>query len=53
MPKREYHSIRCHVCGKFIGYKEIPDEVEIKYTPDSNRTVEETLFAHNKCIRFY
>ena len=43
---------RCDVCGKFISYKEIDDdEVENKFTPDSEFTIEETLFTHKKCLK--
>ena len=41
--------IRCKVCGKFIGNNEIPDKVIIKFTPDTQFTVENTEFTHKKC----
>ena len=43
------YKIKCNICGKFIKYKEIPGNVEIKYIPDTEYTIEETIFIHNKC----
>lgn len=39
--------IRCDVCGKFIGYN--ITEVNIEFIPDTNYTIEETIFTHKKC----
>lgn len=42
---------RCSVCGKFISYSEIDNnEVKVKYTPDTEYTVEETVFTHLHCL---
>lgn len=42
---------RCSVCGKFISYSEIDkNEVKVEYTPDTEYTVEETVFAHLHCL---
>lgn len=42
--------IRCEVCGRFIGYNEMPENVKIDFTPDTEFTIEETLFTHNHCL---
>lgn len=45
-------SIKCEICGKFIGYKEIDDDkIIINYTPDSEYTIEKTDFTHKKCVK--
>lgn len=44
------NQIKCEICGKFIKYSDIPVLVNIKFTPDTEYTIEKTEFAHNKCI---
>jgi hypothetical protein len=42
--------IRCEVCGKFISYAEIENDlVTVDYTPDTEHTIECTEFTHIKC----
>lgn len=42
---------RCSVCGKFISYSEIDkNEVKVEYTPDTEYSVEETVFTHLHCL---
>jgi len=41
---------RCQVCGRFIKYNEIPKNVEVDFTPDTEFTIEKTLFTHNHCL---
>jgi len=47
--RKEKHDFRCSVCGKFIGYNEIPDNVHTDFTPDTEYTTEEILFTHKHC----
>lgn len=42
---------RCSVCGKFISYSEIDkNEVKVEFTPDTEYTIEETVFTHLHCL---
>ena len=42
---------RCSVCGKFISCSEIDkNEIKVEYTPDTEYTVEETVFTHLHCL---
>ncbi len=41
---------RCDICGKFISYKEIDDNLVTScYIPDTEVTIEETTFTHINC----
>ena len=43
---------KCDVCGKFIGWMDfIMDRVITDFTPDTEYTVEETIFTHRKCLK--
>lgn len=45
------NSMRCEICGKFIGYKELENnEVRYKFTPDTDFGPEYHEFTHEKCI---
>lgn len=49
--KKSNNCIRCAFCGKFISYAELEKgEIKSTFTPDTMFTVEETEFAHIKCI---
>ena len=48
--KRHGEIFRCQVCGKFIGYGEIPENVKVDFTPDTEFTTEETVFTHKHCL---
>ena len=40
---------KCIVCGKYIAYKDIPDKVITKFTPDTEFTTERTEMWHKRC----
>ena len=40
---------KCIYCGKFISYKDIPDEVRVEFVPDTYRSAESTFMWHKKC----
>ena len=40
----------CTVCGKYISYKDIPEKVEVEFTPDTEHTQERTEMTHKKCL---
>jgi hypothetical protein len=43
---------KCFICGKFISYKDIEnDKVHGVYTPDTEYSIEETVFTHINCIK--
>lgn len=49
---KKNYSIRCSVCGRFIGQKEIDQsKIEIKFIPETEFTKEETIFTHRSCLR--
>ena len=41
--------IKCDVCGKFISYADIPDNVEQSYTPETEYTTEDIGMWHKEC----
>jgi len=42
---------KCRTCGKFISHHEfINGDVNIKFIPDTNFTVETTECYHKKCL---
>ncbi len=43
--------IKCDLCGKFIAYKDIPNNVKYTFTPDSEFTIETHEFIHKKCLK--
>lgn len=41
---------KCEICGRYIGASEFDrDEIIVDFTPDTEFTVEETIFTHKKC----
>jgi hypothetical protein len=41
---------KCMYCGRFIALQEFMDEsAKLKYTPDSDHSVENTEFYHVEC----
>lgn len=41
---------KCSICGKYISYRELEEgNIEQKYTPDSEFTIEEFEYWHEKC----
>jgi hypothetical protein len=48
---KQGNEFRCHVCGKFISYKDFDNSnVDIDYTPDTQFTVENYKYAHKPCL---
>ena len=48
---KQGNEFRCHVCGKFISYKDFDNSnVHIDYTPDTQFTVESYKYAHKPCL---
>jgi hypothetical protein len=46
------NKFKCSICGKFISYLEIDKgNIKVEFTPDTEYTVEETIFTHKKCIK--
>jgi len=41
---------KCSVCGKFIAYKDISNNVKIDFIPDTEYTTEETIMTHLSCL---
>lgn len=41
--------LKCDICGQYIAYKDIPDNVSSIYIPDTEFTFEQTTFTHKKC----
>ena len=44
---------KCIYCGKYIAYKDIPEKVGRRFTPDTQFTFEETEMWHKKCELIY
>ena len=41
---------RCTICGQYIAYKDIPDNVLVEFTPDTEFTIERTDMTHKDCL---
>ena len=51
MKKPTDTQFKCRSCGKFIGHNDfINGNVNIKFMPDTNFTVEATEYYHKKCL---
>lgn len=44
--------IKCDMCGQFIAYKDW-DITNIHFIPDTEYTIEETIFRCHKCVSKY
>ncbi len=42
---------RCIVCGRYISYDDIPDNVNHYFTPDTHFTIEKSEFGHKECVK--
>jgi len=48
--KGRHPEFKCIICGKFISYDDIDKrKVGLRYTPDSEFTIEKTEMWHNSC----
>jgi len=44
--------IRCDICGKFIGFKDIgTSKIQYEFIPDTYHTIEQHIFTHTKCLK--
>jgi hypothetical protein len=41
--------MHCSVCGQFIGI--FTKNVRIEFIPDTQFTVEQTIYTHKKCLK--